>query len=106
MPLAGKVVYPTVREIIAVVSDSYNVSYLDIISHRRPVWIFIPRQIVMYLARTMTPLSFPQIGRAMGNRDHTTIQHGYHKIEARMEKADAFRSRVEGFLAALTGVLQ
>jgi chromosomal replication initiator protein len=35
----------------------------------------------MYLARKHTRLSFPELGREFGGRDHSTIQHGYHKVE-------------------------
>ena len=40
-----------------------------------------PRQIAMYLCRTMTRKSFPQIGRAFGRRDHTTVLYAYRRIE-------------------------
>jgi chromosomal replication initiator protein len=35
----------------------------------------------MYLARRHTNLSFPELGREFGGRDHSTIQHGYHRVE-------------------------
>jgi chromosomal replication initiator protein len=40
-----------------------------------------PRQIAMYLCRTMTRKSFPQIGRAFGKRDHTTVLYAFRRIE-------------------------
>ncbi|WP_334175968.1 helix-turn-helix domain-containing protein, partial [Pseudoxanthobacter sp.] len=40
-----------------------------------------PRQIAMYLAKTMTPRSLPEIGRQFGGRDHTTVLHAVRKIE-------------------------
>ncbi|MEM8860575.1 MAG: chromosomal replication initiator protein DnaA [Chloroflexota bacterium] len=47
--------------------------------------ISYPRQLAMYLARTETGASFPQIGMQLGNRDHTTILHGYEKIMEQVE---------------------
>jgi chromosomal replication initiator protein len=35
----------------------------------------------MYLARVHTSLSFPELGREFGDRDHSTIQHGFHKVK-------------------------
>ena len=40
-----------------------------------------PRQVAMYLCRTMTRKSFPQIGRAFGKRDHTTVLYAFRRIE-------------------------
>ena len=74
----------TAKEIIRVVCDYYHVSQLDIISARRTLNVMIPRQIVMYLARELTPMSTPQIGARLGNRDHSTIIHGAKKIERRI----------------------
>ena len=51
-------------------------------SRRRP--LVDARQVAMYVARNMTDLSFPDIGRAFGDRDHTTVMHAVRKIEARM----------------------
>ena len=51
-------------------------------SRRRP--LVDARQVAMYVARNMTDLSFPDIGKAFGNRDHTTVMHAVRKIEARM----------------------
>ena len=51
-------------------------------SRRRP--LVDARQVAMYVTRGMTDLSFPDIGKAFGNRDHTTVMHAVRKIEARM----------------------
>ena len=51
-------------------------------SRRRP--LVDARQVAMYVVRNMTDLSFPDIGRAFGDRDHTTVMHAVRKIEARM----------------------
>ena len=57
-------------------------------SARRARQIARPRQIAMFLAKNLTSLSYPEIGRRFGNRDHTTIMHAVRKIEELME-ADA-----------------
>lgn len=53
------------------------------------------RHIYFYLARTLTPRSFPEIGRQCGRRDHTTVLHGYRKVKARLpEYADVIAAVV------------
>lgn len=56
-------------------------SVTEIMAHRRPPPLVTVRHIVMYLSRELTTLSLPQIGRHLGNRDHTTILWGACKIE-------------------------
>lgn len=73
--------YPSLEDITRVVCDHYNVSPLDIESERRTMAIVWPRQVWAYLARVMTPSSFPHIGRFLGGRDHTTVLHAYNKIK-------------------------
>jgi chromosomal replication initiator protein len=52
------------------------------LSQRRTANVVRPRQIAMYLAKTLTMRSLPEIGRKFGGRDHTTVLHGVRKIEA------------------------
>lgn len=49
----------------------------------------------MYLARQMTTLSFPQIGRHFGNRDHTTVMHACRKIEELRALDAAFSATID-----------
>ena len=50
------------------------------ISKQRPLHIVRPRQIAMYLAKELTQKSLPEIGKAFGGRDHTTVLHAVRKI--------------------------
>ncbi len=70
-----------IEDIQRVVSRHYNVSRQELVSNRRTRVIVKPRQIAMYLAKTLTPRSFPEIGRRFGGRDHTTVLHAVRKIE-------------------------
>lgn len=72
----------SVEQIIDIVCRYYNVTLDAIISSSRKSTIAHPRQVAMYLARTETDASLPQIGSQMGPRDHTTILHGSEKIRA------------------------
>jgi chromosomal replication initiator protein len=70
-----------IDDIQKVVASHYNVSKHDLLSARRTRAIVRPRQIAMYLAKTMTPRSFPEIGKHFGGRDHTTVLHAVRKVE-------------------------
>ncbi len=71
----------TVDEIIRKVADHYNLRMTDILSPKRARAIARPRQVGMFLAKTLTSKSLPEIGRRFGGRDHTTVIHAVKKIE-------------------------
>lgn len=81
----------TVEQVINAVSAHYHVSIEALCGSSRSRTISFPRQMAMYLARTETDASFPQIGTALGNRDHTTILHGYDKISDLVETDGSVR---------------
>ncbi len=72
----------SVEQIIDIVCRYYNLTWEAITSSSRKSTIAHPRQVAMYLARTETDASLPQIGAQMGPRDHTTVLHGSEKIKA------------------------
>lgn len=72
---------PSLRLIQKVVARAYGVSVKDILSSRRTGGVVRPRQVAMHLARTMTLRSLPEIGRAFGGRDHTTVWHALQRME-------------------------
>lgn len=81
--------------IIQVVSDHFGITPLDISSQKRTKEVVFPRQIVMYLCRSMTETPLQAIGKYLGGRDHTTIIHGYEKIGNDMEKNESLRNTIE-----------
>ena len=81
----------TVKGILEATAElfSFSVDQITGGSRRRP--LVDARQIAMYVTRNMTDLSYPEIGRAFGNRDHTTVIHAVRKIEHHMtERKDIF----------------
>jgi chromosomal replication initiator protein len=74
----------TIDEIQRRVAEHYNVRLADMTGPKRLRTIARPRQVAMYLAKTLTMRSLPEIGRKFGGRDHTTIMHGVRKIEELM----------------------
>jgi chromosomal replication initiator protein len=75
----------TIDEIIRKVAIHYNLRMTDMLSPRRARSVARPRQIAMFLAKTLTSKSLPEIGRRFGGRDHTTVIHAVRKIESLRE---------------------
>jgi chromosomal replication initiator protein len=71
----------TIEEIQRKVSEHYNIRISDIVGPKRLRAFARPRQVAMYLSKTMTTRSLPEIGRRFGGRDHTTVMHGVRRIE-------------------------
>lgn len=72
----------TVEHIVNIVAEHFNITENDIYSNSRSRNISYPRQIAMYLSKKLTTNSITDIGKFLGNRDHSTIIHGYDKIES------------------------
>lgn len=76
----GRTVRPKMAEIKAVVARHNALTVADLESACRKRTMAWPRQIAAYLCREMTQCSYPEIGRAFGDRDHTSILFAYRKI--------------------------
>lgn len=70
----------SISTIQKVVSEHYSIKPGFMRAKKRTKEVVFPRQIAMYLSRTMTDSSLPVIGEEFGGRDHTTILHAYEKI--------------------------
>jgi chromosomal replication initiator protein len=71
----------TVEDVQAAACDAFGITLEELVSTSRSARVTWPRQVAMYLARELTDQSLPAIGRAFGNRDHTTVMHAVRKIE-------------------------
>jgi chromosomal replication initiator protein len=70
----------TLEEIQRRVADYFKIDLTEIRGIRRQRSIIYPRQVAMFLCRRLTEASLPEIGRAFGGRDHTTVLHAVEKI--------------------------
>lgn len=68
------------------VAKYFNISAKDLKGSKRSNDIAFPRQIAMYLCRTVAQMSLPQIGKDFGKRDHTTVMHACNKIETEIKE--------------------
>ncbi len=93
----------TVDDIQKSVASYFSITVDDLISKRRTKAVVRPRHIAMYLAKTMTTRSLPDIGRRFGGRDHSTVIHAVNKITETLtsdavlaEDVEALRRRLRG----------
>ena len=84
----------SIEYIQEIVCKYFNISMKDLKSSQRSNDIAFPRQIGMYLCRILTNESFPKIGEAFGKRDHTTIMHGYKKIEQEIKEGPQSKTKL------------
>ncbi|MEM8839503.1 MAG: helix-turn-helix domain-containing protein [Pseudomonadota bacterium] len=84
-----------IEDIQRTVASHFNISKADLVSQRRTRAIVRPRQIAMFLCKTMTPRSLPEIGKRFGGRDHTTVIHAVQKVEELMAADRGFSDDVE-----------
>ena len=85
----------TIEEIQKKVAEHFNIRITDMHSPRRSRSVARPRQIAMYLAKSITSRSLPEIGRKFGGRDHTTVMHAVKKIEELKLKDVNFNEDIE-----------
>lgn len=71
----------TIEDIQRAVCAHYRIEKAEMASQRRTRCVARPRQVAMYLAKELTPRSFPEIGRRFGGRDHSTVIHAVKTIE-------------------------
>ena len=76
----------SIADIKREVARHCNIRLDEMHSRRRSQNIVLPRQIAMYLAKTLTSSSYPEIGQHFGGRDHTTVMHAVSKIEELMSE--------------------
>lgn len=83
----------TDTQIIKAVSEFFNIPVDEIMSHNRRKEVVEPRQIIIYLLRDISELSYPYIGKKMG-KDHTTAIHSYEKINQEINRNQSLNQRI------------
>ena len=92
---------PSVERIIERVGRYFRVEPGQLCSRRRGHNALLPRQVGMYLARALTPLSLEQIGAHFGGRDHSTVLHACRKVEQALTRDTALSGAVRQLHADL-----
>ncbi len=84
-----------------VVAESFGVKVSDLKSKRRTKTVVLPRQVAMYLCRTLVGSSLPETGQFFGGRDHSTVIHSCRVIEEKKEKDPELRAKIDMLIKQL-----
>ena len=88
----------TIETIQKFVAEYYKLKLVDLKSRNNSKSIAMPRQIAMYLCKSLTRASLPEIGRSFGGKHHSTVIHSIRKVEDMRKKQPDFNSLISGFL--------
>lgn len=92
----------TVDQIQKKVSDYYKIRFSELIGRRRTSAIVFPRQVAMYISRTLTSDPLKSIGDAFGGRDHGTVIHACKQVENMMEQDGSVKRGVDYLIKQLS----
>jgi chromosomal replication initiator protein len=88
----------TIEIIQKLVADHFKLKLIELKSKNNSKSIAMPRQIAMYLCKTLTHASLPEIGRSFGGKHHSTVIHSIRKVEELRKRDPDFNSQVNRFL--------
>ncbi|MHB8173656.1 MAG: chromosomal replication initiator protein DnaA [Nitrospirota bacterium] len=90
-------------EIMKLVADHFQIKISEMKSKKRTRNLVQPRQVAMYLCRTVAGGSFPEVGKAFGGKDHTTVLHACRQVDERRANDIKFDAEVEALAKAAKG---
>ena len=96
--------HPTIGEVTELVAEYFGLTERHLLSERRTKDVLTPRHVLYWLCKQTTPHSYPQIGRFLCGRDHTTILHGCRRIEQRIAAGEPVADDCHYLLGELTGI--
>jgi chromosomal replication initiator protein len=95
----GKAV--TIETIQKFVSDYYQLKINELKSRNNSKSVAMPRQVAMYLCKSLTNASLPEIGRSFGGKHHSTVIHSIRKVEDLRHANKDFNSLIASFLETI-----
>lgn len=93
-----------VEVIVAVVARAYELAPWELISSTKERRVCMPRQVAVYLASRMTPLSLKQIARRIGGQHHTTLMHSCQRVEDEMKKHPKIKQWIQELIERVIAV--
>ena len=90
----------TIEAIQKFVADYYNLKMLDLKSRNNSKSVAMPRQIAMYLCKSLTHASLPEIGRSFGGKHHSTVIHSIRKVDELRKRDSDLNKLILRFLEA------
>jgi chromosomal replication initiator protein len=88
----------TIEQIQKFVADYYQLKLADLKSRNNSKSVAMPRQVAMYLCKSLTHASLPEIGRSFGGKHHSTVIHSIRKVEDLRKKERDFNSLINNLL--------
>ena len=88
----------TIEMIQKFVANHYQLKITDLKSRNNAKSIALPRQVAMYLCKTLTNASLPQIGKSFGGKHHSTVIHSIRKIDGQRKRDREFNTLIDNFL--------
>lgn len=89
--------------VLEVVASEFGISLDELVGRSRSREVALPRQVAMYLMREEANASLPQIGEALGGRDHTTVMYACEKVADMIERDDRLRRKIFAIRERLYG---
>ncbi|MDA8231979.1 MAG: hypothetical protein M0006_11640 [Magnetospirillum sp.] len=89
--------------VLATVAADFGLSQEEMMAPTRGHAIWKPRMAAMYYARLLTDCSLPELGRAFGGRNHTTVLRAFRRCRELMDKDPAWADRMDALLVRLIG---
>jgi chromosomal replication initiator protein len=90
----------TIEMIQKFVAEYYNLKLAELKSRNNSKSVAMPRQVAMYLCKSLTHASLPEIGRSFGGKHHSTVIHSIRKVDDLRKKDTGFNSLMETFLGS------
>ena len=90
-----------VDQVQQVVAAHYNITVEDLKSKKRNANISVPRQVAMYICRTVLEESLPKIGMEFGGKDHTTVMHSVDKIKKEITNDASFKNEIDKLISKI-----
>jgi chromosomal replication initiator protein len=88
----------TIEQIQKFVADYYNLKLAELKSRNNSKSVAMPRQVAMYLCKSLTHASLPEIGRSFGGKHHSTVIHSIKKVEDMRKRDGDFNSLISNLL--------
>jgi chromosomal replication initiator protein len=88
----------TIDRIQKFVAEYYQLKVTDLKSRNNSKSVAMPRQVAMYLCKTLTHASLPEIGRSFGGKHHSTVIHSIRKVDDLRKRDEGFNNQIAGFL--------
>lgn len=92
---------PSIESIQRIVAGHYRLKAVDLKSKSNTRVIAFPRQVAMYLCKTLTSASLPEIGREFGGKHHSTVLHSINKIANLRDKDPVFHSVIDNLITSM-----